>query len=454
MIAVAIFSVSSIAFAGGILVKTSFYSQALDETRELHIYLPEDYDPGGSKHYPVVYFLHGANTDHTSIFNYPISLKTSLDQLIDNHKIQPVIAVAADASNPPDHGSWYSNSALFGNFEDYIVYDLVEFIETNYKAIPAREKRCIQGNSMGGFGCMKFGLKHSDRYKGVASHSGAFEFWTFFDPYWKNPILLQNSGPPYNFDPNAGFVTSNVFTMCGAFSPNLNNPPYYVDFILDSNGDIDPAVKAKWELHNPPYLAELLPPDSDLAIFFDCGEQDEFMFHPANVTFAEVLDKLGIPYEFQTFTGTHTNKLTMRTRIGMKKLHAFMMETTLVADTHTVPASTGATAMLHLTADWNNANRSYILVGSISGTSPGTPLPGGTVTLPINWDLFTNLIINMLNGPIFQNFLGVLDACGSGTATMNLPPIPGAAGLTMYFAYALNGPWDFVSNPVAIQIVP
>ena len=26
--------------------------------------------------------------------------------------------------------------------------------------------------------------------------------------------------------------------------------------------------------------------------------------------------------------------------------------------------------------------------------------------------------------------------------------------ITIYFAYALNGPWDFASNPEAISIVP
>jgi hypothetical protein len=60
----------------------------------------------------------------------------------------------------------------------------------------------------------------------------------------------------------------------------------------------------------------------------------------------------------------------------------------------------------------------------------------------------------MINGPIFQNFMGSLDGTGSATATLNLPPVPGAAGLTMHYAYALNNPWDFVSNPVAVEIVP
>ncbi len=34
------------------------------------------------------------------------------------------------------------------------------------------------------------------------------------------------------------------------------------------------------------------------------------------------------------------------------------------------------------------------------------------------------------------------------------PPTSFAAGLTIHFANALNNPWDFVSNPVGIEIVP
>jgi len=37
---------------------------------------------------------------------------------------------------------------------------------------------------------------------------------------------------------------------------------------------------------------------------------------------------------------------------------------------------------------------------------------------------------------------------------MNMLPFPGAAGLNLYFAFALIGPCDFASNPVVIEIVP
>jgi hypothetical protein len=127
----------------------------------------------------------------------------------------------------------------------------------------------------------------------------------------------------------------------------------------------------------------------------------------------------------------------------------------LQTDTFTIPESTGGNADLFLLAGSGNANRNYILLGCVSGTDPGTPFPGGQATLPLNWDFFTNVVIEYMNTSIFTNFMGTLDGAGSASALFDtLAPIPGTAGITLQFAYALSNPWDFVSNPVGIGIVP
>jgi len=126
----------------------------------------------------------------------------------------------------------------------------------------------------------------------------------------------------------------------------------------------------------------------------------------------------------------------------------------LTVDIYQIPESTGGTANFPLHAGTDNAHRDYMILGSSTGTSPGTPLPGGHAILPINWDLLTNTILNLINTTIFTGFMGTLDEMGHGAAQMNLPPLPGTTGTVMHFAYALNYPWDFVSNPVAIEIVP
>jgi hypothetical protein len=127
----------------------------------------------------------------------------------------------------------------------------------------------------------------------------------------------------------------------------------------------------------------------------------------------------------------------------------------LTVSPHEISAAAGGTAEFTLMAGLENASRNYLLLGSASGTSPGFPLPGGLVTVPLNWDAFTHMVLNQLNTQLFSGFMESLDGSGHGAAHMNLTPLPhGAVGLTLYFAYILNAPFDFVSNPVEVEIIP
>jgi len=127
---------------------------------------------------------------------------------------------------------------------------------------------------------------------------------------------------------------------------------------------------------------------------------------------------------------------------------------TLDADTFTISASKGGTVTFSLDAGPDNSQRDYVLLASASGTEPGFSLPGGYVTLPLNWDRVTDLVVANLNSPTFSNFRGALDKEGQATAQLNIDHLPdNAVGLQLNFAYALFQPWDFVSNPVLVEIV-
>jgi len=129
----------------------------------------------------------------------------------------------------------------------------------------------------------------------------------------------------------------------------------------------------------------------------------------------------------------------------------------LYVDTHKISVS-GApgppNANFILNAGVACANKKYMMMGSVSGTTPGILLPSG-LYLPVNWDPFTNTVLAFMNSPIMPNFLGVLDSQGKSTAQLLVGGAipPSAAGLIMYFAYVVK-PFNFVSNPVGIEIVP
>jgi S-formylglutathione hydrolase FrmB len=321
-------------FSQGATSNVHFYSNALKMERNVQIYLPEGYNEQDSIRYPVITYLHGAGQNSTS----ESGLISILNDLIGSSAICPVIVVKPDGRGGPWDRSYFTNSELYGNFEDFIVYDLVEFIDSAFNTIASRDKRAIMGWSMGGYGAMKCALKHPDIYCGVVSHSGMLDMimCSQYVPF----ILTENGGAPVSaYDPNAGPWSYGAFAVAGAFSPNLDNSPYFVDFPLDSMGNWIDSVWNRWSVQNCPSLVRSVSEEDDLAIYFDCGKQDETLAYAFNTSYADSLDKLGLTYEFQSYTGGHYDRNT-RYPIGLRFLNSAMNTTVGILDKETtVPAT-------------------------------------------------------------------------------------------------------------------
>ena len=121
------------------------------DVRKLQVYLPKGYDQSNAKKYPVVYLLHslpfteesfispetwdpwiGGASPFQTFPDFPENgFKNWIDGLIDSGLIDPMIIVMPNAESMYGF-SWYSNSELNGGFEDYIVNDLVCFIDSSY----------------------------------------------------------------------------------------------------------------------------------------------------------------------------------------------------------------------------------------------------------------------------------------------------------------------------------
>ena len=128
----------------------------------------------------------------------------------------------------------------------------------------------------------------------------------------------------------------------------------------------------------------------------------------------------------------------------------------LAVDTNALSLATGGSVNFDLDAGLANAGRRYQLVGTLSGASPGTVLPGGANSIPINFDPVAAQILALSGTSTFSNFDGTLDANGQATATLNAPsPLPASlAGAHLDFAYTLVGPFDFQSHTVWVQVGP
>lgn len=86
------------------------------------------------------------------------------------------------------------------------------------------------------------------------------------------------------------------------------------------------------------------------------------------------------------------------------------------------------------------AGDTYVVLGSVTGSMPGLPLPGSGLTIPVNFDWYTQLSFMMAGSAVFTDFIGVLDGQGRGTASLvvpsNLPPT--VIGMQLHHAFLVT----------------
>jgi hypothetical protein len=120
-----------------------------------------------------------------------------------------------------------------------------------------------------------------------------------------------------------------------------------------------------------------------------------------------------------------------------------------------MPEALGGPQSLVVNAGPTYAGFIYVVAFTTSGTTPGIPI-SPFVTVPLNYDAVLQASLDMANGPIFTNNFGFLDANGQAFATLNIPPVMGAAGATVHGAAVVIDPSSgqavLASNPVPLSI--
>ncbi|MEZ6038584.1 MAG: hypothetical protein R3F29_13970 [Planctomycetota bacterium] len=82
----------------------------------------------------------------------------------------------------------------------------------------------------------------------------------------------------------------------------------------------------------------------------------------------------------------------------------------------------GGTQTFVVDAGPANAFNFYAIVGTQSGTRPGTVIPPlGLLNIPLNFDSWTAMSIDLFNTPVYSNTLWFTDANGQATGSFNLP---------------------------------
>ena len=169
--------VSSLSFAQvGTMETGEITSTALGgETKTSLVYLPPSYTTS-EKEYPSFYALHGFSLDYRGLQG----MRRTLDRMIQDGEIGEMIAVFPDGDN-----SWYLDE-----YEPYIVSELVDLIDAQYRTISDRDSRGVTGHSMGGFGAMHLALKFPEVFSVAVPQAGSYNLQEI-DLYLDQPVRLN-----------------------------------------------------------------------------------------------------------------------------------------------------------------------------------------------------------------------------------------------------------------------
>ena len=197
---------------------------------------------------------------------------------------QEMIVVLPDSKNV-HNGSMYSSSVTTGDFEQFIVRDLVAYIDAHYRTIPNRGSRGLVGHSMGGYGATRIGMKLSDVFGSLYIMSPCCLSARAAGSLKPEDEKVLEAVKTAEDSAKLGFFQRAQLATAAAWSPDPKNPPLYLDLPM-KDGAVQPDVLAKWAANAPlafmdQYIGNLR---EYRAIAIDVGDQDNLNSIPASCT--------------------------------------------------------------------------------------------------------------------------------------------------------------------------
>jgi len=238
--------------------------------RKVHycVQVPGSYDQmdasGQPKRFPVLYYLHGLGDNEQSFSRS--GGWTLIEDLRAQGKIGDFLIVA-----PEGFASFYINSVDGSErYSDFFLREFIPYIEKKYRVLPGREARAVTGISMGGYGALRFAFAYPDLFSTVSAQSAALMLET---PEQLNALAQERSQDARD-----------------AFGPLIG----------------DPINVAHWRANDPFALARKNKvPLKNTAIYFNCGQSDDYGFEKGAAALDKQLISEGIVHEYRPYPGGH-----------------------------------------------------------------------------------------------------------------------------------------------------
>jgi len=256
-----------------------FYSESLQRDMHINVVLPRGYEDSDLS-YPVLYLCHGFTSNYHEFVN--VGVPEYLNRF-------DMIVVMVDVGNSMYVNWAQSDDGRPYKFADHVTIDVINYVDKNYRTIPERKGRAINGISMGGGGAISLGLTHPELFCSIGSHSGSLtSFRDMAETFrkgesprsWGNEFLMQDTTRYLGID-IPGFSTFKERTPQGKV------------FLTAEDADkVDPFK-----------LLLQIPKEELPHIYLDCGDEDFLL--GATREFMNFLVENNIPFHLGQSHGKH-----------------------------------------------------------------------------------------------------------------------------------------------------
>jgi S-formylglutathione hydrolase FrmB len=315
--------------------------------RPLHVWLPPHYETDGERRFPVLFDLvgfMGSGPSHTNWKSFGENVPERAARLIEDGKMEPVILAFPDCFTALG-GNQYVNSSAIGRYADYLVRELVPFVDANFRTRAAREHRGCFGKSSGGYGAIVHGMRHADTWGAIANHSGDAYFDFVYASDWPNTLDAlakfakpkRREGPidvvaldrkrlaaglddgrvaaflkalraKRKLGPTDGHTVMNL-CMAATYDPDPKAPNgFRLPYDLETGERIE-ARWRRWLAHDPIHMvarhAKALK--SLHGIWIDCGWADQYHIHYGTRILSKRLAQAGIGHVYEEFDDNHSD---------------------------------------------------------------------------------------------------------------------------------------------------
>ena len=318
--------------------------------RNVAVWLPPQYDEGTTRgrgrRFPVLVDMvgfTGSGLSHIAWKNFAENVPERAARLVHEGKMAPAIIVFPDCFTALG-GNQYVNSSAIGRYADYLVKEIVPFVDLHFRTLATRDHRGCFGKSSGGYGAIVHGMRHPETWGAVADHSGDAYFDFVYHHDWPNTLnelarYRAKKPVPGPYDVRRmekgcdkgrddgrvrrfleavwakpkltmaeGHALMNL-CMAATYDPDPKAPNgFRLPFNLETGEMLEDAWR-RWQRHDPIHMvaghAKALK--SLRGIYIDCGARDQYHIHYGTRILSKRLAEAGIRHRYEEFDDTHSD---------------------------------------------------------------------------------------------------------------------------------------------------